>query len=119
VVIEMNWSKSMSKLLKVIFVLGIAAAANNSSGASKVKTAAGKGQSEVSLDFESKSHWVQIHGDAAKVLYEGLSSVPKNNQGEAGSDVFFKSGKSYTCNESSGIYSCTIAIRDPGKGIVK
>ncbi len=81
-----------------------------------------KGTSQTNL--QKANNWIRIEGDSAKVLYQAMEVQAKNNQGEAGLDIFFKSGKSYTCwhdtaNLESHAFVCTILIIDPSKGLVK
>ena len=74
------------------------------------------GTSEVAIQGELS--WVKILGKSAKSLYNALAVPEKNNQGEAGDNIYFKTGKSYRCftDKRSEEYACDIMIKDPKTG---
>lgn len=73
-----------------------------------------------STSFAEKGGWIRIEGDTAKGLYEALGDKPKNNQGEAGPDTYFKKGKSYWCYfaETDKSYACVISITNSRQGLL-
>ena len=80
------------------------------------------GSAEVVIQVNN--NWIRIDGEAAKELYAAMTVPEKNNQGQAGADVYFKTGKSYDCWMEKGTnnnsnYACTITIADPGKAIIR
>jgi hypothetical protein len=73
--------------------------------------------------LQTNNNWIQISGKAAKALYDSLNVPAKNDQGEAGADIYFKRGSSYQCSfdvsDPNGNYACTLFIADPEKGIIR
>ncbi len=73
--------------------------------------------------IQSNNNWIQISGKSAKALYDSLNEPAKNDQGEAGADIYFKRGTSYQCSSDvsnpDGNYACTLFIADPEKGIIR
>lgn len=69
-----------------------------------------------------KGGWVRVDGESARAMYEALSSKAKNNQGEAGESVYFKTGKNYECWMSTTTtpagYTCVFSIKDSKKGLL-
>ncbi|MES3036338.1 MAG: hypothetical protein V4736_00400 [Bdellovibrionota bacterium] len=101
----------------VLFVFGIAFAKIGPRSPASVL-----GISEVNVQGENT--WIRIDGDSAQALYDAMTSVtPKNNQGEAGPKVFFKTGKSYQCymNTEAKLpdYGCVMTAKDPKTGAIK
>lgn len=68
--------------------------------------------------IQEKYSWIKIQGDSAKMLYDTLAVPAKNDQGEAGADLYFKSGKSYRCVNDKQLneYACDIMIKNPKTG---
>jgi hypothetical protein len=77
------------------------------------------GTSEVAIQDEFS--WIKIQGETAKALYDSLAVPAKNDQGEAGADLYFKVGKSYRCftDIRANEYACDIMIANPKTGKIK
>ena len=74
--------------------------------------------------LQKDNNWIRIVGLSAKALYEALEGPASNNQSEAGENIFFKKGQSYTCwqdkaSSDNNAFACTILIDNPTKGILK
>lgn len=76
------------------------------------------GTSQVSL--QEKGGWLRIEGVPAKALYEKLAGEGKNAPGEADNSMYFKKGKSYSCNfhSTTDTYSCTVLITNSRQGLL-
>ncbi len=74
------------------------------------------GTSEIAI--QGRYSWIKINGEPAEALYNALTIPAKNNQGEAGPEIFFKNGKSYRCiyNRVPNDYSCDFSITSPKNG---
>lgn len=77
------------------------------------------GTSEVAIQNEFS--WIKIEGSSAKALYDTLTVPAKNNQGEAGPNLYFKLGKSYRCysDKQTSNYACDIMVENPRTGQIK
>ncbi len=70
-----------------------------------------------------KGGWVRIDGEGARKMYENLGSAAKDNQGEAGEGILFKTGTNYECwmdkTLSPAVHSCVFSLKDSKKGVVR
>ncbi len=108
----------MRLILGLIFIFGSIAFAKTALLSVQRNPAAMTGTSDVTI--QSKYSFIRIDGDSAKALYKALTVEGKNNQGEAGPTIYFKTGKSYRCffSQDNDTYACDISIVNPTTGLI-
>lgn len=109
----------MRIILGLILVFGSLSFAKTKTPSLQRNPAAITGTSEVTI--QEKFSFLRIDGDSAKALYKALTVEGKNNQGEAGPTIYFKTGKSYRCffSQDTDTYACDFSIQNPGTGFIK